>query len=45
MSAIFALDALRAETTTTDSQSQNDQAYFEQLGLRLRVLRTARQLT
>jgi len=47
MSALSALDLVRTElpTTPTTGPSQDDRVYLEHLGLRLRVLRTARQLT
>ena len=43
----FALDALRAASTTVSpvSPSRNDRVYLQQVGLRVRVLRAAQQLT
>ena len=45
MTAAFALDLVRARTTAADSPSAQDHDYLIQTGLRVRVLRTAQQLT
>jgi len=47
MRAFAVVDGMRAEerSTSASSPSEQDQAYLEHLGLRVRVLRTARQFT
>jgi ribosome-binding protein aMBF1 (putative translation factor) len=44
MTAAFALAALPVETNTTASPSAQDRDYLKQIGLRVRVPRTAQRL-